>query len=426
LFYLTKWSGWFFEIMAIINNKFNTSSAPSTLKDRFLAPLFTVMDRVASGRKCPVFTDSQWLLGGVRRVLDSFDSGRDFLQRFSEIGGSLSGYFDTLKSDRRLQFVTDLEREICKEMGRALPDQLSQGIPQLDGFEVYLGDGHFHTHATHDDADEDTKYAVGHFYGLNLRTKALFHLTCADQENRKKENDIRALKRLEIAELKQGAPKGKKVIWVWDRAGIDFRKWYHWKKQNGIYFVSRTKKGMKTNEDAAPLPYDKSDPVNEGVTGDFLWATSCGVQLRVIRFYDVISGEHFEFLTSLTDRSIPPGVIIQLYRMRWDIEKSFDVIKNKTHEKKAWATTATAKTIQAKLITITYNLMLLFENELAKKEGIKNEAEDKRRLARIEKAKENVKTKGEVIPKLYLSLIRVTQVSVKFVRWLRRCLRADC
>ena len=416
---MTKQDLRFFEIMAIINNKFNTSSPVATLKDRFLAPLIQVMEPVTSGRKCPVFTDSEWLLGGVRRVLDSFDSGRDFLQRFSEINGSLSGYFDTLKSDRRLQFVTDLERRICKEMGKALLDLVSQAIPQLAGFDVWLGDGHWHTHATHDFTNEDTKYAVGHLYGLNLRTKALCHLTCADQKNRKKEHDIRALKRLEIDELRQGAPKGQKVIWVWDRAGIDFRQWYHWKKQNGIYFVSRTKKDMKTNEDTVPLTYDKSDPVNEGVTGDFLWATSCGVQLRVVRFYDVISGEHFEFLTSLTDRSIPPGVIAQLYRMRWDIEKSFDVIKNKTHEQKAWGTTANAKTIQAKLITITYNLMLLFESELEKKEGIKNEVEDKRRHARIETTKEKVEKKGDVMPKLYLSLIRVTQVSVKFVRWLR-------
>ena len=45
--------------------------------------------------------------------------------------------------------------------------------------------------------------------------------------------------------------------------------------------------------------------------------------------------------------------------------------------------------------------------------------EGKRRQVRIEKAKEKVEKKGEVMPKLYLSLIRVTQVSVKFVRWLR-------
>lgn len=404
--------------MAFINCDFNTSSTTTTLKDRFFAPLSKAMEKITSGRKCPVFSDSQWIFGGVRRVLDSFDSGRDFLQRLLD-DGSYSGYFNTLKSKRRLQFVTDLEREICSEIENTFPDQISQALPQLDGFNVYAGDGHFHTHATHDYKDQDKKYAVGHLYGLNLRTKALFHLTCADQENRDKENDIRALKRLEINELRQDSPKGKKVIWVWDRAGIDFRQWHHWKKQNGIYFISRTKKNMKTDEDTVPLAYDKSDPINQGVTGDFLWATSCGVQMRVVRFYDVTTGEHFEYVTSLTDRSIPPGVIVQLYRMRWDIEKSYDVIKNKIHEKKAWATTANAKTIQAKLITITYNLMLLFEGEIEESEGIKNEAEDKRRNARVEKLKEEVKQKGEVLPELYLKLIRVTQVSVKFVRWLR-------
>jgi Transposase DDE domain len=404
--------------MAFINCDFNTSSTTTTLKDRFFAPLSKAVEKITSGRKCPVFSDSEWILGGVRRVLDSFDSGRDFLQRLLD-GGSYSGYFNTLKSERRLQFVTDLEREICAEIENTLPDQLSQALPQLDGFNVYAGDGHFHTHATHDYKDQDKKYAVGHLYGLNLRTKALFHLTCADQENRDKENDIRALKRLEINELRQDSPKGKKVIWVWDRAGIDFRQWHHWKKQNGIYFISRTKKNMKTDQDTVPLTYDKSDPINQGGTGDFLWATSCGVQMRVVRFYDVTTGELFEYVTSLTDRSIPPGVIVQLYRMRWDIEKSYDVIKNKIHEKKAWATTANAKTIQAKLITITYNLMLLFESEIEESEGIKNEAEDKRRNARVEKLKEEVKQKGEVLPELYLKLIRVTQVSVKFVRWLR-------
>jgi len=404
--------------MLYTTNDIDTSDSP-TLKDRFLAPVLRAMDNITSGRNCPVFSDTEWLLGGIRRVLDSFDSGRDFLQRFPEIGGSLSGYFDTLKSSRRLQFVTDLEKLIANEMSNSIPDQLSEALPQLSNYHVFSGDGHFHTHATHDYQNQDTKYAVGHLYGLNMRTKALFHLTCADQENRDKEHDMRALKRLEIEELRQGAGKGEKVIWVWDRAGIDFRQWYHWKKQNGIYFISRTKKSMNTDQDAAPMHYDKTDPINEGVTGDFLWGTSTGVQMRVVRFYDAVKGENFEFVTSITDPSIPPGIIAQLYRMRWDIEKSYDVIKNKTHEKKAWATTANAKTIQAKLITITYNLMLLFDRQLENSEGIQNIAEDKRRIARVETLKTELEEKGEQLPELYLKLIRVTQLSVKFVRWLR-------
>jgi len=404
--------------MAIINSDIDKSTTP-TLLDRFLAPLFKAAEKITSGRNCPVFTDTEWMLGGIRRVLDSFDSGRDFLQRCSDWGGSLSGYFDTLKSKRRLQFVTEIETEMCKEMARVMPDQLAEALPQLDGYNVFAGDGHFHTHATHDYRNEERKFAVGHLYGLNLRTRALFHLTCADQIKRDKEHDMRALKRLQIDELRQRTPKGKKVIWIWDRAGINFRQWYHWKRQNGIYFISRTKENMKTDEDAAPLSYDKSDPINDGVTGDFLWGTSCGVQMRIVRFHDVVTSEDFEYVTSLTDSKIPPGIIAQLYRMRWDIEKSYDVVKNKIHENKAWATTANAKTIQAKLITITYNLLVMFEHKLEGDEGIRNIAEDKRRANRIEEIRKNVEKKGETLPKLYLDLIRVTQVSVKFVRWLR-------
>ena len=396
----------------------HSHDSPS-LKDRFLAPLSAASNSTSNSRQCPVFADGDWLVGGVRRVIDSFDSGRDFLQRFPSIEGSLCGYFDTLKSERRLRMVREVAGEITGEMARSAPDRLAGVLPCLDSFDVFAGDGHFHTHATHERRGEETKYAVGHLYGLNLRTKALVHLTCADQEKRKKEHDMRALKRLEIEELRQGAAKGRKTIWIWDRAGIDFRQWYKWKKGSGIYFVSRTKENMNTDQLAAPMPYDKADPANEGVTGDFLWSTSTGVQMRVVRFHDAATGVDYEFVTSLTDPSIPPGVIAQLYRMRWDIEKAFDDIKNKTREKKAWAGSSNAKSIQALLTTIAYNLMRMFEREMETAEGIRNEAEKKRQIKRREKVEAEVKSRGEKLPEIYLALSRTTQISVKFVRWLR-------
>ena len=68
---------------------------------------------------------------------------------------------------------------------------------------------------------DGVKYALGHFFGLNLRTQAMVQLTAADQLHRRK-HDMRALKRLELQTLRQGAPVGRQVIWVWDKAGIDF------------------------------------------------------------------------------------------------------------------------------------------------------------------------------------------------------------
>jgi hypothetical protein len=35
-----------------------------------------------------------------------------------------------------------------------------------------------------------------------------------------------------------------KVLYIWNRAGIDFRQWFKW-KENGIYFLSREKENMK-------------------------------------------------------------------------------------------------------------------------------------------------------------------------------------
>lgn len=99
-----------------------------------------------------------------------------------------------------------------------------QVFSQLDNFDIYAGDGHFHAAAVHDERDEEGKrYAVGHLYTLNLRTHALTHLCITDQENRKKEREIRALKRQPTEALRQGATTGRKVLSIWDRAGIDFR-----------------------------------------------------------------------------------------------------------------------------------------------------------------------------------------------------------
>jgi hypothetical protein len=70
------------------------------------------------------------------------------------------------------------------------------------------------------------------------------HLTVSDQVERKKEHDMPALKRQDTLTLRQGAAKGSKVLYVWDRAGIDFPQWFKW-KESGIYFLSREKENMK-------------------------------------------------------------------------------------------------------------------------------------------------------------------------------------
>ena len=56
---------------------------------------------------------------------------------------------------------------------------------------------------------------------------------------------MRAFKRQTADTFRQGAAKGWKVLYIWDRAGIDFRQWHEWENQFGIYFLSREKGNMK-------------------------------------------------------------------------------------------------------------------------------------------------------------------------------------
>ena len=129
-----------------------------------------------------------------------------------------------------------------------------------------------------------------------------------------------------------------------------------------------------------------------------------------------VTVETYSFVTSLTN--VPPGLIAYLYKTRWDIEKIFDQVKNKLAEKKAWATSDTAKNMQAQFICLTHNLMLILEQCL-KKEGVENEIENNRRKKRLDRALANAKTRKDKLPFFLKTPKRPTQLLVKFIRWLQ-------
>ena len=361
----------------------------------FFKPVFGFLDLSRHRRNCPALTDALWLEAGIRRCLGLFQSGRDFLQDFSERHDTeilLTTFFESLKSKRRLALLSDILSQAQAHMRRAMPDAFA-AFKCLDDFDLYAGDGHFIAAASHDKAAPRkspakskspgrtaafaaTKYATGHLYSLNLRNHCVTHLTVSDQVARKKEHDMRALKRQDIQSLRQGAGKGRKVLYTWDRAGIDFRQWHQW-KQNGIYFLSREKENMNL-ETLGNHPFDRADPINRGVIADEIVGTSVGVSLRRVTYQDPESGTVYTYLTNLP-ASIPPGIVALLYKSRWDVEKVFDEFKNKLGETKSWASTANAKTCQARLLCLTHNLMTLMEERIFRETGIRNEAETKRK-----------------------------------------------
>jgi hypothetical protein len=401
---------------------------PASLPARFFTPALELLPSCANLRHCPEISDSDWLRLGVHRCLQPQASGRGFLQTLASRAPDLcpdnSHFFESLKSQRRLALCAELNAWLCSRARLVLPDALA-AFTCLAGFDIHAGDGHYHAHATHDPADsKGGKHAVGHLYTRNLRNGTLSHLTVNDQLTRKREHDIRGLKRQTIDTLRQGAGKGRKVLYVWDRAGIDFTQWHKWKQGSGIYMLSRCKANMALIK-CGDLPFDHADPINAGVLrNELVGSATGGLLLRRVTFLDVLTSITYEYLTNLLESSVPPGVIAQLYKMRWDIEKSFDEVKNKLGEKKAWASSATAKSMQAQFICLTVNLLQFIEQELGK-EGIVNESEKKRRAARLEAARKQAAGQNTVLPQMLVMMQRVTQHSVKLIRWVAAQLWLD-
>jgi hypothetical protein len=165
-------------------------------------------------------------------------------------------------------------------------------------------------------------------------------------------------------------------------------------------------------------PFDRHSGINAGVLADELVGTSNGVMLRRVTFHDLHSGSTFEFLTSLTDSDVPPGVVAQLYKMRWNVEKTFDEMKNKLAETKAWAKSPTAKQMQAQFICMTLNLVSLLAHTLEVEEGITNNAESRRKQSRAQEAIAREVEAGLPGPSPWQMVQNFTQHSVKLYRWI--------
>lgn len=401
-----------------------TSYPRSTLFSRFFRPLTQALDQPhASRRDCRQLPDADWLLIGILRTLSTATTGRAWLQ-FLRNSPSLpaptrSHFFETLKSKRRLALCSQVNSQIVKNMRSEVSDPLWRTCPALDDFDLYAADGHYHSSAAHDQSRDraGSKLPSGHFMRLSLRTHAMEHLCAADTyRGNKREHDMHALKALSIAQLRGGAAKGRKVLYVYDRAGIDFRQWFNWKHAGGIYFISREKQNMSLLK-IANNTFDSGDAVNHGVIGDEMVGSTSGVQLRRVTYHDALRAETFEFITN--EFTLPPGAIAHLYKMRWDIEKVFDEFKSKLCERQSWASSEQGKSHQGQFLCLAHNLMVLMEAQLESNHGIRNEAEIKRRSGRLAAGLAALKKARQQMPKLALMVQRLTQRSLKFIRWLR-------
>jgi hypothetical protein len=392
----------------------NGNLTNSQTYNKFFQPVSDLLDQARYGHSCPELPDSHWIQMGVSRSILEPTTGRGYLQRYSPFfkeSPSVSLFFAALKSPRRLNHCKDLNEILCSKVRRTLPDPLAK-FDELEKFDVYAGDGHWHGAAAHDSFKDGRKWSVGHFYILDLRSHSLSHMETADEVERKHEHDMRALKRQKLEQLRQKAPKGRKVLYAWDSACIDFKQWDEWKR-GGVYFLTRAKENMAF-EIQKVLPVDYGNPINNGVLSDKLILSSAGTTLRLIRCEDPATGKIHTFLTN--QRTVSAGLLAQIYRMRWDVEKVFDEFKNSLNEQKAWATSENAKTMQANFLCLTHNLMLLMEDHMEKTFDVINTAENQRREERLTEMKKTAAKAGRKVSSMYNYVRRFTKRSVKFIR----------
>ena len=341
----------------------------ATIGELIDSNLNLAFDYVRNIRSCPGLDDQDLARLGICRVLGSYESGRDWLQFIGDRGLAevpRSTFFDALHSPRRLSMLQELEAALeqlaARQIREAGIDWLAE-FPELDGCEVFAADGHVIAHASHAQKDaKDRNVPVGTVYGLDLRTGLSRVLTHVSGDGRRR-HEMPSFREA-LRKRGQSAP----TVWVLDRAYHDKAFWSQMWRDRGVVMITRMKANMRPVH-RCPLPVDREDPVNSGVTGHYLIGLEGAYgSMFEVTYTDPETGEDFAFLSSA---EFPrPGMVAWLYFLRWRIEKLYDTFKNRLGETKAWATGANAAQCQASLITMTHNFLRLLEALLSHQCGV--------------------------------------------------------
>jgi hypothetical protein len=391
-----------------------TGQSLAEVIDRSLSLAF---DYVRSTRSCPGLEDEQLVRLGIRRVLGNHDSGRDWLQFLRDRGVAevpRSTFFEALQSPRRLRMLQEtaagLQQVAAGQIADSGIDWL-RDFPELAGCEVLAADGHVIEHASHAQKDAaERNVPVGTIYALDLRTGLSTVVTHVSGDGRR---------RHEMPSFREALRRRRRTaptIWVLDRAYHDKVFWSRMWRERGVVMITRMKQNMCPMH-RCPMPFDRHDPVNAGVTGyHLIGLEGAWGSMFEVTYEDPESGETFAFLTSA---EFPrPGLVAWLYFLRWRIEKLYDTLKNRLHEKKAWGCGAVAAQCQAVLITMSYNLLRLLEAQLAHQCAMTDTKVRRKYDEQLDRRQEKARQQGRALHPL-LRLPRMPQLSAQFIRVVR-------
>jgi len=180
------------------------------------------------------------------------------------------------------------------------------------------------------------------------------NIPCFVHVSHGKMSDVKALDHLV---LEPGA------FYVMDRGYIDFGRLYRF-TQAMAFFVVRGKRGLDYAR-RAYHPVDRSTGLRSDqkiVLKGPKTSTLYPVELRRVTYVDLETEKRFVFLTN--NLSLPPLVIAQLYKCRWQVELFFKWIKQHLRIKAFYGTTANAVKTQVWIAISVYVLVAILQKEL--------------------------------------------------------------
>lgn len=391
------------------------------ISDIFLRPALELIPQIAGHRAGLDYSDAEFITLGLFRIQSLEPSGRGFLQSARQqdrTEASLRAYFGAAQSSRRLEFLHELNRQVSL-LVQAPTDRFA-GIPEIQGREVLAIDGHAIRHGAHEPAATTAKgrrevptSAIGIFL-RNLRTGAARVLAQTSGH----QHEWPALKERPWSEFHWEADS-KGTILVIDPVAVDFGFLRAAKYKGSCCVITRTKTNLAPRQ-VVPLEWDRNDPRNDGVVADERVHFDQAGEFRRLRYVNPETGEQYEFLT--TDFHLPPGIIAQLYRLRWDIEKFFDVCENVWAENRAWGAGPVAGQVQNEFLVLTQNLVLLLSARLEEQESIRDEKVERKYARWLEERERIAQEQGRTVSPWVRTLRKITRWSCQFTRWLHDAL----
>ena len=162
--------------------------------------------------------------------------------------------------------------------------------------------------------------------------------------------------------LDQLAPEPA-AFYVMDRAYLDFERLYRF-TQHGAFFITRARKDFRFRC-IISRPVDKSTGVQCDQSIALVWfysARGYPAPLRRVRFWDAEQQRRLVFLTN--NFTLPPEVIAELYRQRWQIELFFKWIKQHLRIKAFYGTSENAVKTQIWTAVCSYLLVAIVRKRL--------------------------------------------------------------